>query len=183
MPVPQPPEWQLSGRFEAKATSQRGLLPNGYLNRDLAESACNRAGKRLCSAEEWVVACRGRQNRKFPYGDEYRQGDCNVFRATHPAMVLHDDPSIGHLDPRLNQVEENGKTLLRPTGTLQTCTSEWGEDAVYDMVGNLDEWIDDPDGTFVGGFYARSTREGCDSRIEVHAASYFDYSLGVRCCR
>ena len=51
------------------------------------------------------------------------------------------------------------------------------------MVGNLDEWIDDPDGTFVGGFYSRGTREGCDSIIEVHDYTYYDYSLGVRCCK
>jgi hypothetical protein len=51
------------------------------------------------------------------------------------------------------------------------------------MVGNLDEWVDDPDGAFLGGFYARGTAEGCDARVGVHAPEYFDYSLGVRCCR
>ena len=63
-----------------------------------------------------------------------------------------------------------------------TCASKWGDDAVFDMVGNLDEWTDDPRGTFVGGFYARATRAGCDARVSSHGASYFDYSTGVRCC-
>ena len=148
-----------------------------------AERACERAGKRLCAEEEWVVACRGQKNRKFPYGEAYVDGKCNVYRATHPARVLHGNASIGHFDPRLNQVEEEAGPLLRRTGATPECASEWGNDAVYDMVGNLDEWIDDPDGTFVGGFYSRSTREGCDSRIEVHTYKYYDYSLGVRCCK
>jgi hypothetical protein len=73
--------------------------------------------------------------------------------------------------------------LLRQTGATHSCRSEWGQDAVFDMVGNLDEWIDDETGAFVGGFYARATREGCDARITSHPPEYFDYSLGVRCCR
>jgi hypothetical protein len=59
----------------------------------------------------------------------------------------------------------------------------WGNDAIYDMVGNLDEWVDDGEGAFMGGFFARSTRLGCDARIAVHPKPYADYSLGVRCCK
>jgi hypothetical protein len=51
------------------------------------------------------------------------------------------------------------------------------------MAGNLDEWIEDPGGTFVGGFYARDTALGCAARIEIHSPDYYDYSLGARCCR
>lgn len=183
MAVPAPPEWQLSEGFEPKAVSERGVVPNGYLNLEVAELACRNAGKRLCTLAEWKTACRGFQNRKYPYGSEYHQGTCNVFRDTHPAALLHDDASNGHLDPRLNQAEGKDGPLLRLTGATADCRSEWGADAAYDMVGNLDEWIDDPQGTFVGGFYSRGTREGCDARIETHPPQYFDYSLGVRCCK
>jgi hypothetical protein len=54
---------------------------------------------------------------------------------------------------------------------------------VFDMVGNLDEWVEDPEGTFAGGFYSRGTHEGCDAVISSHDFAYFDYSLGTRCCR
>ena len=158
-------------------------MPNGYLTADLAERACKNAGKRLCTEAEWVLACRGETHRKFPYGDRYEAGRCNVFREAHPADVLHGDASIGHLDPRLNRVAVHGKPLLRHTGATPDCKSTWGADAVYDMVGNLDEWVDDPVGRFLGGFYSRSTKEGCDSRVSAHPRSYYDYSLGVRCCR
>lgn len=183
MAIPAPPDWQLREEFEPRAESRPGVLPNGYVDRERAERACKNAGKRLCREEEWVVACRGHANRKFPYGDTFESGRCNVFRESHPASVLHGNPSINHSDPRLNLVSVRGRPLLRTTGTTPECKSEWGSDAIYDMVGNLDEWIDDPEGTFVGGFFSRGTREGCDSKITSHGPTYYDYSLGVRCCK
>lgn len=184
MAVPAPPEWALAAaRFEPMATSVRGSVPNGYLSGEVASRACVRAGKRLCSVEEWVTACRGRRNTAFPYGHHHEAGRCNVSRETHPARVLHGSASIGHLDPRLHLVSEDGVPLLRPAGDTSGCESEWEGGSLHDMVGNLDEWVEDPQGTFVGGFYARATQKGCDARVEVHSFDYYDYSLGVRCCR
>jgi len=183
MPVPPPPGWELEEEFEPRAVVKAGVVPNGYCSADVAERACKNAGKRLCTAEEWVTACRGEKNRKFPYGDRYEQGRCNVFRESHPALVLHGNPSINHLDPRLNKVRANGKALLRATGATPGCKSEWGTDAIYDMVGNLDEWVDEPNGKFLGGFFSRSTREGCDASVSAHPRQYYDYSLGIRCCK
>jgi formylglycine-generating enzyme required for sulfatase activity len=102
----------------------------------------------------------------------------------HPGVALHQGASFGHRDPRLNLVEEGGdKPLLRLTGETRSCASRWGSDAIYDMVGNVDEWVDGDHPEFVGGFYARSTKNGCESRVTNHAPMYYDYSLGVRCCR
>jgi sulfatase modifying factor 1 len=181
--VPAPPDFQLSEDFEPRAESREGETPSGYLSGNLAEIACRNAGKRLCTLDEWVFACRGEAGRKFPYGDHYEDGVCNVFREAHPAQILHGDMSTGHLDPRLNLVEGSAGPLLRKTGATTTCRSVWGNDAVSDMVGNLDEWVEADRGAFLGGFYSRSTREGCDAKVSSHPRAYFDYSLGVRCCR
>jgi sulfatase modifying factor 1 len=181
--MPPLPSWQLKSDAKPQAVSAAGVIPNGYLSGVLAARVCENAGKRLCKPDEWVFACRGQQGRKFPYGDTYEQGRCNVFREAHPAVLLHGNASIGHQDPRLNLAEFKGSRLLRPTGATRNCRSEWGEDAIYDMVGNLDEWVDEPTGAFQGGFFSRATKEGCDARITVHPPEYFDYSLGVRCCR
>jgi hypothetical protein len=183
VPLPQPPAYSLDEAFEAHALSQPSVIPNGYLSGVLARQVCESAGKRLCRPEEWVTACKGQAATKFPYGDSYREGVCNVFRESHPAVVLYGDASKNHLDPRLNLMEGRQGPLLRKTGATLECRSDWGQDAVYDMVGNLDEWVDDERGAFQGGFYARSTREGCDARITVHPPAYSDYSLGVRCCK
>ena len=181
--VPPPPDFQLSEEFEPRAESHPSVTPSGYLSATIADLACRNAGKRLCTLDEWVLACRGQGGHKFPYGDQYQEGRCNVFRESHPGQILHHDMSTGHLDPRLNLVEGANGPLLRKTGATETCKSNWGSDAIYDMVGNLDEWVDAPVGAFVGGFYARSTREGCDSKVSSHPRAYFDYSLGTRCCR
>lgn len=183
LPIPEPPAFQLEGTFDVKAVVRRGVTPNGYVSGTLAERACTNAGKRLCTEEEWVTACRGERDQQFPYGDEYEPGKCNVFGGKHPAKILHGNASIGHLDPRLNQFAHEGSPLLHATGDNPACVSRWGDDGVWDMVGNLDEWIDDEEGVFLGGFYARNTKQGCLARIGSHPRNYFDYSLGIRCCR
>ncbi|HTN89524.1 MAG TPA: hypothetical protein VL242_37865 [Sorangium sp.] len=182
MELPLLPGWQKQREFEPRAVSRKGVLPQGYTSGAQAELACRNAGKRLCTLDEWRTACRGERDEQFPYGPAYADGQCNVFREGHPAAVLHRDVTMGHSDPRLNLVRVAGAPLLRRTGETATCASAWEDDAVSDMVGNLDEWVDDPEGTFVGGFYARATREGCMSRVASHDFAYFDYSTGVRCC-
>lgn len=181
--LPPIPEHQL-GSFKAQAVSAPDVLPQGYMTYYTARDVCERSGKRLCSEEEWQRACRGRRGTKHPYGANFREGQCNVFRAMHPAYELHGNSSLGHLDPRLHLVIEEGKRpLLLETGSSPDCASVVDEGALFDMVGNLDEWIDDPQGIFVGGFFSRQTREGCEAKIENHSPAYTDYSLGTRCCR
>ena len=182
LPIPPLPEGTVASFFP-RAIAEPGRVPQGYTSGAHAAQACLAAGKRLCSEAEWVTACRGEAQTQFPYGAVYRQDACNVFREEHPAHVLHGTFSVNHLDPRLNQVEVRGRPLLRRTGDTPSCASRWGDDAIFDMVGNVDEWIDDPEGTFLGGFYARSTRRGCDARIGGHPIDYLDYSTGVRCCK
>jgi formylglycine-generating enzyme required for sulfatase activity len=210
MPVPELPIWQREHDVDPLAISKPGVKPNGYVSSTMASRACDNAHKRLCRRDEWVQACEGSAAQQFPYGEKYAQGACNVFRATHPGIVLHDNPSIGHFDPRMNLVaEKDGSPLLRATGATPRCKSEWDGDAAWDMNGNLDEWVtpEEPDpgtdggapasdggastadgkktphnGLFLGGFYSRSKRDGCLSRVSQHQLTYLDYSTGVRCC-
>lgn len=183
MPLPALPDWQLDPSVVPVAVSRPDVVPQGYMTGTAARDACENAGKRLCSQNEWVRACRGEKDEPFPYGQTYEKGVCNIFRHTHPAAALHDDPSRGHLDPRLNLVEDKQGPLLRKTGETNACASRWGNDAIYDMVGNLDEWIEDESGVFLGGFYSRAKKDGCASIVKNHPTYYWDYSLGVRCCR
>jgi hypothetical protein len=183
MPLPLLPDWEKAREFTPRAVSKESVVPQGYVSGEAAELSCKSAGKRLCSLEEWRTACRGEQDRQFPYGTSYEERRCNIFREGHPAAVLHNNASIGHTDPRLNLVRVEGRPLLRRTGETKTCFSEWEGDAIADMVGNLDEWVDDPEGTFAGGFYARNRKEGCDATISTHGYDYYDYSTGIRCCR
>lgn len=187
MPLPPVPDWQTRD-FEPRAVSAPGVVPAGYVSQPFAKRACEAAGKRLCTEEEWVLACGGRRGTKFPYGATFERSKCNVYRYYHPAFILHGDSSIGHRDPRLNLLLERGTDpVLRVTGGTPACASIWPadqtEDRIFDMVGNLDEWVADDRGVFVGGFYARATTKGCKAKVTVHAPSYYDYSTGARCCR
>jgi len=181
-PVPLLPEWERGPDVEPMAVSAAHVTPQAYVSKPTAKAACESAGKRLCTLDEWKLACRGDQNTRHPYGDKYRIGLCNVHGTSHPASILYGNASLGHWDPRLNQVMVDGAPLLRPTGETPKCRSTWGNDAVYDMVGNLDEWVEDEKSSFVGGFYARDTFRGCEARVSKHPPIFFDFTTGVRCC-
>jgi formylglycine-generating enzyme len=184
MPLPELSAWQRRNEPSPRAVSERGVVPQGYLSYYSAKRACERAGKRLCSELEWQTACRGEGDTTFPYGQTYREAPCNVAQPHHPAFVLHGLSSAGHLDPRLNLLlVGDEEPVLWPTGASEQCRSRWADDGIYDMVGNLDEWVDTLEGAFRGGFYARKTQKGCDARISNHSAAYFDYSTGARCCK
>jgi formylglycine-generating enzyme required for sulfatase activity len=184
MPVPEVSDWQRTHDFDLKALSQKGAVPQAYVSHPLAKRACENAGKRLCTRDEWVAACKGQSGTKFPYGENFERSKCNVWGYVHPGVVLHQSATFGHRDPRLNLVSEGGeRPFLRLTGATPSCASKWGKDAIYDMVGNVDEWVEGDRPEFVGGFYARSTSNGCESRVTNHAPGYYDYSVGVRCCR
>ncbi len=41
------------------AITTRGVMPQGYISGEVAELACEEAGKRLCTSDEWLRACQG----------------------------------------------------------------------------------------------------------------------------
>ncbi len=168
-----------------RAVSEPGVYPRGYVSAVQAEEACARSGKRLCKPAEWRNACMGPENRTYGYSSTRQPGRCNDHGRS-PMGVVYSGEDLGPRQkwdfdrmnaPELNQVEG---TLAR-AGEHEGCTNEYG---VYDMVGNLHEWVADPDGTFQGGYYldTRINGEGCTYRTTAHAAWYHDYSTGFRCC-
>jgi formylglycine-generating enzyme required for sulfatase activity len=169
-----------------RAVSMSGVVPQGYISGKQAAMACGASGKRLCSGDEWERACRGPRVTQFPYGADRRSGVCNDdIRAVHPVAEVAERVGMtademwrdGMNHPLINQLA-NG---LLKTGERAECKNEYG---VFDMVGNLHEWIDDPDGTFRGGFYMDTTKngDGCDYATVAHSFKYHDYSTGFRCC-
>ena len=177
---------------EVVAVSREGEKPQGYISGAQAKVACENAGKRLCAKEEWLAACRGPDSTLYPYGEERKPNVCNDRFKTldhHPVVTLFKDNAPPDADPRemwmprwMNdpRLHELPYTVAK-TGEFAECTNEYG---VYDMVGNLHEWIDDPAGTFFGGFFMDTFQngEGCSYRTHGHEFEYHDYSTGFRCC-
>jgi len=173
--------------LKVKAVSRRGVKPQAHISRDQAEAACKSAGKRLCTDEEWVTACKGKHPTRYPYGNEHKDRYCNDSGVSSFNMYYGsggtEPPKDAYTwanmnDPRLNQV----KGALAATGAFKKCRNAFG---IYDMVGNLHEWTASPNGTFRGGYYldTRINGEGCDYRTTAHSPRYYDYSTGFRCCK
>jgi formylglycine-generating enzyme len=174
------------------AVSHKSQKPQGYISGEQAALACQNAGKRLCAPGEWQTACRGPEQTRYPYGNTRRAGVCNdrfdkptghpVTRLFKQTKTRGDKPAKMWSpefmnDPRLHELSDT----VTPTGSFSDCTNGFG---VFDMVGNLHEWVADPKGTFMGGFFmdTRLNGEGCDYRTTAHHFGYHDYSTGFRCC-
>ena len=163
-----------------RAVSEPGVIPQGYISRNQAEKACMASGKRLCQVQEWQQACRGPDDRKWGYGDERQPGRCND-NGKNPVMSYfgprYDASTMNR--PELNQMDGT----LSKTGEHSGCSNGYG---VYDMVGNLHEWVADPNGSFYGGYYQDVDTighgAGCGYKTTAHEARYHDYSTGFRCC-
>ncbi len=164
-----------------RALSVAGAIPQGYIDQIDAADACWEAGKRLCADDEWLRACQGPAGQTYPYGAELEPGRCNDARGCHPVVQYFetDDPwiwsELGH--ECINQLPEG----LARTGALAECQSAEG---VLDLMGNLHEWTDDPEGTFRGGFYVDTVQNGpgCLYQTTAHNVWHWDYSTGFRCC-
>lgn len=164
------------------ARSAPGAIPQAYVSGVMAADACANAGKRLCSDVEWTRACRGASDRVFPYGDEREPGVCNDARAAHPAVEYFGTSASWIWSELGNPCIGQQHDTVDATGANAGCVDESGR--FFDLMGNLHEWIEDPAGTFRGGFYVDTAINGpgCLYRTTAHGTSHWDYSTGFRCC-
>jgi hypothetical protein len=105
------------GAKSGRACSVPGRLPWSTVSRIEALAACQAAGARLCTPDEWKKACRGQGNTLYPYGGVFQPTTCNG-RAF--------DPSTDKVLP-----------TDQPGGT---CVSQWPGGDIYNMSGNVKEW-------------------------------------------
>ena len=169
-------------RHHVKAVSRPNAVPQAYISRDDAEQACNEAGKRLCRADEWKLACGGPDATRYPYGETEDPTACNtsgkaplgelfpLYGAEIYDFRVMNDPSLNALP---------GTVAL--TASYPRCANAFG---LYDMVGNLHEWTAEKGGEFHGGYYldTHENGDGCGYVTTAHDATYHDYSTGFRCC-
>ncbi|MGA2506229.1 MAG: SUMF1/EgtB/PvdO family nonheme iron enzyme [Chitinispirillaceae bacterium] len=137
--------------------NRKGALPQSYISQYQARDSCFTAGKRLCSSEEWSLACSGPYSWNYPYGQEYERYAC----------VTHD-------------------TTVRPSGSKPECRAFFGVfDMSGNLLEWTSTPSKDNPQFFnvMGGFWQSGPRSGCfDIRY-----SYFPQNrhnpVGFRCCK
>jgi len=165
-----------------RAISKPGVIPQGYISGAEAQRACEMAGKRLCYDNEWFAACAGPKTTIYPYGTVHKEGACNEERKLHPVVELfggETSPDIWMVEPMNDPAINEQPDTVAPTGSRPKCVGSTG---LFDMVGNLHEWANDPAGSFHGGAYSTNNKIGCQYITTAHGMGYHDYSTGFRCC-
>jgi len=129
---------------------------------DEARQSCAKAGKRLCTEDQWEKACKGPGNARFPYGNDFDAYRCNT---------------------------EDGQGLdraLTEAGRFTQCRSSGY--AVADLSGNVAEWTASDFGdnlsskTLKGGAYDQSgPAVRCSARMK-GLPTERKPTVGFRCC-
>lgn len=139
--------------------NKKNSLPSLDLSYEEAVQLCKDAGKRLCTAQEWEIACRSDEKKwRYPYGKKYTVDKCNnlgnAFSKNKPAV----------------------------SGYFNDCVGSAG---VYDMSGNAAEWVysDGPDPQVYGGSWQNGPeRSLCNSKVQLERGKKYFY-VGFRCCK
>lgn len=137
--------------------NRKGALPRSYISLYQAVDSCFSRGKRLCSSEEWSLACSGPYSWKYPYGQNYEPYACRT----------HD-------------------TAARPSGSAPECRAYFGAfDMSGNLLEWTRTQAKENRQYFnvMGGFWESGPRSGCfDIRY-----SYFPQNrhnpVGFRCCK
>jgi hypothetical protein len=159
--------------------NRRGLVPPVSLNWYEAGRSCAAIGKRLCNDDEWTLACEGPERLPYPYGHSRNAEACNIDKTYRwPVLEAYTDAYTRASEvARLDQRE--------PSGSRASCVSAYG---VYDMTGNVDEWVVNETGQckphcsgLKGGAWG-GVRNRCRPMTTFHAEGDHFYEIGFRCC-
>jgi hypothetical protein len=137
--------------------NRKGTLPQSYVTLYQARDSCFSAGKRLCTSEEWSLACSGPYSGRYPYGQDYEPRACVTSdTSARPSGFKPECRAFfGAFDMSGN--------LLEWTGTPSR-----GSPGYYNVM---------------GGFWKSGIKGGC---FDVRS-SYFPQNrhnpVGFRCCK
>ncbi len=163
---------------DGKAVSAKHMVPAMRSSWYDAKSACEAAGKRLCTEEEWVTACQGARavddNKNGQFADDMIEGTAYPYGDYHEddrCWDAHDD-------------SKTGSSPFRPvyTGELPGCVTAAG---VYDLTGNVEEWAgDSPEHAVLlgGAFDTSEDHARCYRRNATFGPGYAAPRSGFRCC-
>lgn len=169
--------------------SRLGSRPEAFKSRDACVMACKAEKKRLLTDAEWKAACVGTKPKNcnihsvHPILEAMKRATWNV--AAHNSMKdCKKNPWIAEC---MNDPSLAGSWLW--DNQDGECVSNAG---IYNMVGNLGEWVSDNIGSVNGngavkvrgrfnGGLAPQPKSSCDYTTTAHDPQWSDYSIGCRC--
>jgi formylglycine-generating enzyme len=166
-------------RFEYPNVS--GIKPMVAVSYRAAEQKCVEQGKRLCTANEWTLACEGPERLPYPTGRRRDENTCNYDKA------YRFPDNNAYANPRTREAEIKRLDQRVASGEMAECVSAYG---VHDMTGNVDEWVFNQQGAagtrpylsgLKGGYWG-PVRNRCRPMTVDHNEWHSGYQIGFRCC-
>lgn len=137
-----------------------------------ADEACKKAGKRLCTEEEWVSACSGvpavDNNNNQQFADDDVEGNMYPYGTFYAAGNCVDQ-------------EDKYKGKYQKTGSKAQCRTHSG---IFDLAGNIGEWSGTTKETagLMGGHNNSGERAACNQRSASFGIGNRNQTTGFRCC-
>lgn len=135
----------------------KGGIPQAYISYYQAQDSCFIAKKRLCTTEEWSIACSGPYSAKYPYGQLYERYGCTTHDTTVARSGINPEcrSFFGAYDMSGNLAE-------------WTSTKSVENSAFYYVT---------------GGFWDSGPKSGCfDKRYSYYPQNQHN-PVGFRCCK
>jgi hypothetical protein len=164
--------------------NKKGELPALLVSWTDAKKTCERAGKRLCTEDEYNFGCEGEAMLPYTYGYVRDATKCNIDRPyrKREKKLLKYESCMKHPECK-RELEKLDQRL--PAGSLPACVSPFG---AYDLNGNINEWVFRPKEKYPnrsglkGGWWG-PVRGRCRPTVGFHKEDDYGYEEGFRCCK
>ncbi len=136
---------------------KKGVRPMAYVSLYQASDSCFSAGKRLCTADEWLLACSGPYSYNFPYGNSYEERACVTV-----------------------------DTIVKKSGEKAECRSYFGLYDMSGNLQEWTDTRASENGRFnyvAGGFWSSGIKSSCRERRYSYFSQNKHNPVGFRCCK
>lgn len=166
--------------------NQVGQLPRVLTSWLEAKALCEKAGKRLCTEDEFNFACEGPEMLPYATGYVREQAKCNIDKPyVQPdqsrQMATYDKcPDNEFCRSEMKRLDQR-----HAIGAKHSCVSWAG---VVDINGNVNEWVEipgekHPNRSGLKGGWWGPVRSRCRPTVTFHKEFDYGYEAGFRCCK